>query len=276
MARLKKGIWVFNDASGEYDSPGVDGRTINYREVLLDWLNRALSGTPADRDAAGRIGALINKMNHNTAEYLETVNSWQSEGGLELGVFPVCKTFRAIAASYELELDLCPRHGSKKWHLAFRCVNAPSGEELEPSSGIHESWPNVPKHFNPECEAVDAVVFIALEGRLGTIRRCEVGSCRKWFLSKDDLRVRCCRDHDVDDLRKRTPERKAQVNAAAKRARERERDGDEKYWKRRKSEDHLDRPLAVEHHGRRPVHALRRMLDADQHLDACPSILVGS
>jgi hypothetical protein len=241
MARLRKGIWVFNDASGEYDSPGVDGRTINYRELLVEWLNRAFSGTPTDRKAAERIGKLINNMNDSAVEYLETVTEWQSEGGLELGVVPVCKTFLAIASSYELELDLCPRHGSKKWQLAFSCVNAPSGDAFAPDSGIDESWPDMPKHFNPECQAVNAVVFIALEGWLGTISRCEVGSCHKWFLTKDDPRVRCCPDHDVDDLRKGTPERKKQVNAAAKRARQQAKTEEEEYWARRRG-DKLVKP----------------------------------
>ena len=241
MARLKKGIWVFNDASGEFDSPGVEGCTIKYREVLVDWLNRALFGTLEDQRAAERIGAVINKMNENAVAYLETVNSWQLEGGGKLGVFPFCETFQAIAPSYKLEVDLCPRDGSKKWQLAFRCVNAPSGEACERRDEMHEIWPAVPKYINPECQAVDAVVFIALEGRLGTIGRCEAGSCRKWFLTKDDPRVRCCPEHDVDDLRRGTPERKKQVNGAAKRARERAKAEDEKYWTRRR-EDKLARP----------------------------------
>ena len=85
MGRLKKGIWVFNDASGEYNSPGIDGRTINYRSVLIEWLNRACSGTPADREAAERVGALITSMNSNTLEYLEDVEEWLSDGGPKLG-----------------------------------------------------------------------------------------------------------------------------------------------------------------------------------------------
>ncbi len=230
MGRLRKGLWVFNDASGEYDSPGIDGRTIRHREVLVDWLNRALAGLPADRDAAERVGALIENMDESTAEYLHSVDSWNAKG--RPAAVPFCKTFREIASAhdYELELDLCPRHGSKKWHIAFHCVTAPSGdayqrwqfinEKGEDPQPLNEKWPEVPKHFNPECQAVNAVIFIALEGSLGTMKRCEVEECRKWFLTKDDCRVRYCASHDSDDFRTGTPRRKKQLAAAQKRTRE--------------------------------------------------------
>lgn len=249
MGRLKKGIWVFNDASGEYASPGVDGRTIRYRDVLVDWLNRALSGPPADRDAAERIGALMKNMNQNTNEYLKAVDSWNAEGGPKLGFVPFCKTFEEIASDYgyELELDLCPRYGSKKWHLAFHCVTAPSGDAYErwqvlnekgpDPQPLHEKWPDVPKRFNPECQAVNAVVSIALEGRLGTMRRCEIESCARWFLTKDDPRVRCCPDCDVDDLRKGTVKRKKQLSAAAKRARDRAKAEEQRHWRRGRADE---------------------------------------
>jgi hypothetical protein len=68
MGRLKKGIWVFNDAGDEYDTPWIEGRVIKYREVLVEWLNRALAGVSADRDAAERVGTLIENMNESTAE----------------------------------------------------------------------------------------------------------------------------------------------------------------------------------------------------------------
>lgn len=244
MGRLRKGIWVFNDASGEYDSPGIDGRTVEYRNVLVDWLNRAFAGASADREAAERVSALGENMNENTADYLKSVDLWKAEGKPQ--ALPFCKTFREIASAfdYELELDLAPRHGSTKWHLAFHCVAAPSGdaygrwqflnEKGQDPQPLTEKWPGVPKRFNPECQAVNAVVFIALEGRLGTMKRCQVGSCRKWFLTKDDPRVSCCPDHSVDDLRKGTPERRKQVSAAAKRARERVKAEDQEYWSRRR------------------------------------------
>ena len=244
MGRLRKGVWVFNDASGEYDSPGIDGRTIAYRDVLVDWLNRAFASSPADRDAALRVGALIDNMNENNAEYSKAVDSWKAEGKPE--AVPFCKTFREIASvhDYELELDLCPRHGSKKWHIAFHCVTAPSGDAYErwqfsnekgpDPQPLTEKWPEVPKRFNPECQAVNAVVFVALEGRLGTIKRCQVKECRRWFLTKDDPRVLCCSDHDVDDLRSGTPDRKKQNSEAAKRARERAKAEEENHWEQRR------------------------------------------
>lgn len=241
MPRLRKGIWVFNDASGEYYSPGIDGRTIEYRKVLVDWLNRAFAGGPADREAAERVGALVENMNENTAEYLKAVGSWEAYGKPE--AVPVCKTFREIASAfdYELELDLSPRHNSRKWHLAFHCVTAPSGDAYgrwqflnakgqEPQP-LSEKWPGVPKHFNPECQAVNGVIFIALEGRLGTMKRCQVENCRNWFLTKDDPRVSCCAHHNADDLRRQTPKRRAQLKAAAKRAREREKALLHNWWK---------------------------------------------
>lgn len=243
MGRLRKGMWVFNDAGGEYDTPWVEGKVINYREVLVEWLNRAFASSPADRDAAERVGTLIESMNESTAEYFEAVDLWITRRRPE--VLPFCKTFQEIASvhDFEIELDLCPRGGSTKWHIAFHCVTAPSGdayerwqflnEKGEGPQPLHEKWPEVPKRFNPECQAVNAVVFVALEGRLGTMKRCQVGSCGKWFLTKDDPRVRCCADHDADDLRKSTAPRKKQLAAAQKRARENAKAEEEKHWKRR-------------------------------------------
>jgi hypothetical protein len=250
MARLKKGIWVFHDASGEYDSPAIEGRTTKYREVLVDWLNRAFASTSADRDAAKRVASLMKEMNDTTAEYLKDVESWQSGGERQLGAVPFCKTFQEIASAneYELELDLCPRHGSRKWHLAFHCVTAPSGDAYEryqlsnvkqDPQPLSEEWRDVPRRFNAECQAVNAVVFIALEGRLGTIKQCQVKECRRWFLTKDDGRVRCCPDHDSDDLRRGTEPRKKLMAAAQKRARDRERIIDKKHLKDRLREGYV-------------------------------------
>lgn len=198
----------------------------------MDWLNRALAGASADRHAAERVGTLIAKMNENTAEYLEAVDSWNADG--RPGGVPFCKTFQEIASAhgYELEIDLCPRDGSKKWHIAFNCVTALSGDAYERWQFLNEKgqvpepliekWPGIPKHFNPECHAVKVVVFIALEGRLGTMKRCVVQECGKWFLTKDDCRVLYCPNHDSDDFRTGTPPRKKQLAAAQKKARERE------------------------------------------------------
>jgi hypothetical protein len=240
MGRLRKGIWVFNDAGGEYDTPWIEGRVINYREVLVEWLNRAFASSPADRDAAERVGTLIESMNESTAEYFEAGDLWIARGSPE--TLPFCKTFQEIAFvhDYQIELDLCPRGGSTKWHIAFHCVTAPSGDAYERwqfsndkgegPQPLHEKWPEVPKRFNPECQAINAVVFVALEGRLGTIKRCQVKECRRWFLTKDDPRVLCCPAHDVDDLRSGTEERKEQNRDAAKRARKQLKADDEKQW----------------------------------------------
>jgi hypothetical protein len=249
MGRLRKGIWVFNDASGEYESPGIEGRTIKHREVLVDWLNRALANSPADREAAERVGGLMRHMNTSTAEYLEAVEAWNAKGKPE--AIPFCKTFREIASAhdYELELDLCPRPASKKWHMAFHCVTAPSGDAyrrwqflnekgLEPRP-LNEKWPEMPKRFNPECQAVNAVVFVALEGRLGTIKRCEVKECWRWFLTKDDCRVRYCPHHDSDDLRRGTLPRKKQLAAAQKRARENAKHKEEKFWTEQQADEFI-------------------------------------
>ena len=98
-------------------------------------------------------------------------------------------------------------------------------------------------HRNPELEAVEAVIHIALDGQLGTIKRCY--ECAQWFLTKNDFRVCWCPEHDVDELRKGTAKRIEQVKAAAKRARDRERDEEEKYWQEeRKRQDERHRPSA--------------------------------
>ena len=246
MSRLRKGIWVFNDSSGEYDSPGIDGRVTEYRDVLVDWMNRASASSPADQEAAKRVGALVENMNENTAVYLKALGCWTAEGKPK--AIPFCKTFREIASAfdYELELDLAPRHGSTKWHLAFNCVTAPSGDAYgrwqflntngqEPKP-LSEKWLEVPKRFNPECQAVNAVVFIALEGRLGTMKRCVVEECRKWFLTKDDCRIRYCPHHDSDDFRTGTPRRQKQLARAQKRARERDKSTLQDWWKKREGE----------------------------------------
>ncbi len=169
---------------------------------------------------------------------------WNARGRPE--AVPFCKTFQEIASvhDYEIELDLCPRGGSTKWHIAFHCVTAPSGDAYERRQFLNkkgqtpqplsEKWPEVPKRFNPECQAVNAVVFIALEGRLGTMKRCHVGSCRKWFLTKDDPRVRCCADHDADDLRKGTAPRKKQLAAAQKQVRKKAKTEEENHWEQRR------------------------------------------
>jgi hypothetical protein len=78
------------------------------------------------RDGPG--GSLLQSFAQATDEYLEAVDEWIAQGKPD--AFRACKTFQDIASAfnYELELDLCPRPGFKKWHLAFGCVTAPSGD----------------------------------------------------------------------------------------------------------------------------------------------------
>jgi hypothetical protein len=240
MGRLRKGIWVFNEPIGEHNGPPIEGPPPNYQGALLDWLNRALAGSPGDRRAAERVGALMKSMNETTAEYLEAVDEWIE--ARKPDVFRQCKTFEEIASAfdYELELDVCPRPGFKKWHLAFGCVSTPSGDAygrwvcldkagLEPEP-LLQKWPEVPRHFNPECQAVNAVIFLALEGRLGTIKQCQIGDCGTWFAADDDDRRRFCPEHNSDDARRGTKHRQKQLAAAQKRARENAKHEEEKFW----------------------------------------------
>jgi hypothetical protein len=238
MARLKKGYLVFRDIPPEHSSPKSERRKVGYRHVLVDWMNRALLGTAADREAAERLGALIKGMNDcNTSRWSDSKKAWipkrrnNNPDGFTVGL----KSLSQQAPWYKFTIDLSPWLDGIKWFLVINCEEAPSGDGHD----LRARWEDGVR--NPELEAVEAVVHIALDGHLGTIRRCEVGSCRKWFLTKDDTRVRCCPDHDVDDLRKGTLERKKQVNAAAKKARDRDKAEDEQHWNRQKVKDKLDR-----------------------------------
>jgi len=71
MARLKKGVLVLGHSRE---------RNTRYRYLLVAWLNRALSGTAADREAAGRIGALIKSMNGSSFDAQRAgISAWSSK-----------------------------------------------------------------------------------------------------------------------------------------------------------------------------------------------------
>ncbi len=176
-------------------------------------------------------------MNDSTAKELETLEWSRSAAPGDVpgpdAPHHGIEGFLKIASSYELEFDMYPQ--GKKWLLICRCMKAPSGQVYREGGAAPElgvRWSGQDSMCNPEGMAVDAVVLTALDGLLGTIRQCNV--CDEWFLTKNDPRVHYCPDHDVDDLRKGTPERQKQVNAAAKRARERAKAADEEHWEQRR------------------------------------------
>jgi hypothetical protein len=252
VARLKKKFLVYRDIPPEsdYTDPRGEGRRIGYRHVLVDWLNRGLSGGSADRKAAERVGTLIHRMQDSTVKYLKTLKwSLSNTRGDEPGPedAPGCESFLEIACSYDLEFDMLPGIDGKNWMLVCRCMKTPSGEVYAGGIAAPElgaRWDGQDSICNPEGMAVDAVIFTALDGLLGTIRRCEVDCCRKWFLTKDDPRIRCCPDHNVDVLRKSTQKRIEQVRAAAKVARDRARDEEKKHWQQSECKDKSYKPGA--------------------------------
>jgi len=228
MAKPNMKIHVFRTEwqEPEFRDPMEKRGWIGTRRILVDWLNRAFLATPADRDAAERVGTVIKRMNESTANLLAHVQ-WIGRGCVDSPA-PTYESFDQIASSYKFNVDLYPPHEARKWELRCTCANAPSGEVYLPAtkSGLlrvapqlSERWPGRAAVYNPEGLALEAVVFTALYGRLGTIKRCEVATCRKWFLSKDDRRVRCCPKCDVDVLRRGTPKRRKQLADAAKKFR---------------------------------------------------------
>lgn len=235
MGRIKKGVLVLRD----YKIKPASAEKFGYRHDLVDWLNRAQTGSRQDRDAAKRVGTLIVRMNDAALRFSsswEKYTNWRLSGTEEAcWGSPVPESarihftsLRRISPDYKPDVDLYPSWNSDKWQLGFYC-DVPSGE----GNQIRTRWGGEDDD-NPEIQAVTAIVHIALDGQLGTIRQCQVGNCGRWFLTKDDPRVRCCPDHDVDDLRKGTQERRKQVSAAAKRARERVKAEDEQYWSRQR------------------------------------------
>jgi hypothetical protein len=240
MGRLKKGISIFRDVPHELDPDprarkNPDGSPIGYRHIVVDWLNRALSGTTADRDAAERIGALVQRMNQSAARSVDfdrnRISLFGVDGASEHAPNPRIELLDEIAASYSYRLEpnlIPPMMGDgNKWQLLIHCTGTPSGELGSQKLGTRIEGEDA--CCNPECLVVEMIIMIAIDGQLGTIRRCEV--CSRWFLTKADPRVRCCPDHDVDNLRKGTPVRNKQLAAAAKTRRKNEKEDDQKSWK---------------------------------------------
>jgi hypothetical protein len=216
---------MFRDIPHEYDdwSPkSDDGNAIGYRHVLVDWLNLASSGSVRAREMAERVGAFIRDLNDSRARFSEREKRWipRKPGA----IFDGFKSLKEHAPYYKFETNLYPAPDGVKWELVINCVETPSGPR-----GGNGAW----EGGSAERDAVDAIIHIAIDGQLGTIRRC--AACDRWFLTKDDPRIYLCPDHDVEDFRRGSAERILQARTAAQAARDRERNEDRKYWERRLS-----------------------------------------
>jgi hypothetical protein len=244
MGRLKKGVLLLR---GSAEGKSTSGEQFGDRRDLVDWLNRAQTGPTRDREAAERVGALIGAMNDAGLKFFRSWKQhteWRLSGSKAANWgWPApesarihISSLRGLSPDYEPEFDLLPSFDGKKWKLVFHC-DVPSGDGVQ----IRARW-NGESDENPESQAIEAIVYVALDGQLGTIKRCEVANCRQWFLTKDDPRVRTCPKCTVDDLRRGTPARRRQISEAQKKAREREKRANEKYWKKLKEKDGLETP----------------------------------
>ncbi len=224
MGRLKKGVLVFRRIPPE----GSEGQEIGYRHLLVDWLNRARLGTAADREAAERVGAFVNSLNDSN-KYKWSGQRWlpKSRKANPDDTPRDWKSLKEHAPYYKFTIDLAPWLDGVKWELVVKCLVPSDGDQEQMLVGPGEApelrvrWEGEEEDVacNPERLSAEAVIQIALDGRLGTIKRCEVPNCCQWFLTKDDPRARYCPQHDADDFRKDTPKRREQLIAAAKKAR---------------------------------------------------------
>lgn len=220
MGRIKKGILTMDDRPSELGYPDYEGSSQPYRVahiLLVKWLNSALSGSPVEREAARRVGELIEGV--LGFGFRPPRSMWHGAEPKSLGTYRL----RAIAPYYAFEFDLFPLGPDGKWQLLLHCVYAASG-------GRHQSREGSNRGEWLELEAAGIVVDLALDGRLAKIKRCQVPDCGKWFVTKRDFRVFCCPEHSSDDLRKGTPERKEQQRAAKKAAGERDKREKERSW----------------------------------------------
>ncbi len=190
---------------------------------LASWLNEAQVGPPAGREATSRIRNLILRMHNLTACYQNVIAAGCAKDFFAVGHMG---TLRVIEPFYTFNFDLFPPLDFGKWRLQFIISFSKKSGDGKPLDGAMIQEQNI------ELGAVAAVVDLALNGRLETIRQCEVPECGTWFTARNDPRLRCCPAHDVDDLRRGTPKRKAQVRQAAKNAYERVKRGEEKSWTR--------------------------------------------
>jgi len=236
MARLKRGIFVMRAMAHENDTTNCDknpdGSPRGYRHELVDMLNRMRAGSAMEMETAERIGTLVSRLNESAFKCVE-FDRWcvpfGDDGPPQDTPDPRIEEWRDITASYRLELELLPPSAAdnNKWLLMINCSSADQPHVRSEGDG---------EYFYPEMLMVEMVVMIALDGQLGTIQRCEV--CSSWFLSKSDSRVRCCQDHDVDDLRTGTPERRKQLAAAAKKQREKGKAEDERHLEELRKSGH--------------------------------------
>jgi hypothetical protein len=241
MARLKKGVLLNRLAAPEHPSRKSEINEVGYRHCLVDWLNRAFSGTAADREAAERVGALIkdfNDINHSV-RWVPSMGDWipKKRGRNTNGVW---KTLKERAPWYKFQFDIHPSPYGAKWELVILGVEAPSGQ----GDSLHAKWEDeqfVFTDWNPELMAAEAVIHLALDGQLGTIRQCEIPRCSQWFLTKNDSRVRRCQECGVQDRRKDTPRRQKQLARAQSEFRRQEKLADEH---RRAWGERQGRPLA--------------------------------
>ena len=209
MGRIKKGVLLFDLRPLEIEYPDYKGPFEEYRMkhiFLVEWLNSALLGSPMERDAAKRVGKLIEGVTDCADKTKKAI--WFF-GGTEK-VLPSYR-LRDIAPFYRFEFDLFPLGESGKWQLLLNCIYAACADR---------QWPNkeLDEESRRELEAAAIVVDLALDGRLAKIKQCQAPDCRKWFVTKRDFRVSRCKDCRLHDRRADTAERAKQVSEASRKA----------------------------------------------------------
>jgi hypothetical protein len=179
---------------------------------VVDWLNRALAAGAVDREAAEWLGGQIK----NLQEFMNNPP--------EHDLWP----FEIEGWSFVWHL-LAPHQEYPKWRVMLDC--RPDSLDDLPVVGtkvrFYDEGDFAP---DPLLVLVPALVHIAIDGLICTIKQCEVPSCRIWFLGKNDTSTRFCPDHDSDDYRKDDPERKERVKARSEAYREKEKEDEKTAW----------------------------------------------
>ena len=106
--------------------------------------------------------------------------------------------------------------------------------------------------MSDEIESVAVVIDLALGGRLGTIRQCQIPGCGEWDVTKNNERIYRCKKCSLHGVRKEAAERKKQVSAAQKKVRESEKKEDEAYRERLRKAGRKPSPSLVVRHRVRP------------------------
>jgi len=216
VTRLKRTIsfaddlWQEPQSVRDGDPPFVGSPT-----ALVRWLNSALSGPEADREAAERVSRL-----------LEEMLSWQDKAR-----HPVDRelaTFKPSEHVFELALSPPNTVNDSRWRVFMNCV--PADSRWRGSQSLSIPWPGCDTRLDPELIALGVIVKFAVTGKLGRIRRCE--NCRNWLLTKNDLRVRACGDQCFEQQRRNSLQRKAQLKAAKARQAESAKREDEEFFKK--------------------------------------------